>query len=390
MLELFYTCVKCTLNTKNPLLPPQKSVKVDLIQENTGSFTTKKLLFSYEKYENAYAKRGVTVNPTIYDVSRLSGVSIATVSRAFSNPERVREDTRRKVFEAAEVLHYSPNAIARAMARQRTDKIAFLICKEGATILDEFYASICEGVMRRANGTNYQLLISTAEEWTRTAQSKQIEGVILAGNAQADLISEFQRQNIPVVLVNNRAAGFDLPCIVADEAGGVRQVVSHLISAGHQRIAMLMGRFSPYVTSARYNAFLSVMRENGLSVDESGALMCDRDIQSATEAALRLLSRPDRPSAVFAFNDVLAAGVMKAARRLGLRLPEDLAVVGFDDSSVCPMMEPELSSIHVDCRRMGELCMEHMAALLDGAQDVPRLTVVPVNLKIRASSRAAI
>ena len=390
MLELFYTCVKCTLNTKNPLLPPQKSVKVDLIQENTGSFTTKKLLFSYEKYENAYAKRGVTVNPTIYDVSRLSGVSIATVSRAFSNPERVREDTRRKVFEAAEVLHYSPNAIARAMARQRTDKIAFLICKEGATILDEFYASICEGVMRRANGTNYQLLISTAEEWTRTAQSKQIEGVILAGNAQADLISEFQRQNIPVVLVNNRAAGFDLPCIVADEAGGVRQVVSHLISAGHQRIAMLMGRFSPYVTSARYNAFLSVMRENGLSVDESGALMCDRDIQSATEAALRLLSRPDRPSAVFAFNDVLAAGVMKAARRLGLRLPEDLAVVGFDDSSVCPMMEPELSSIHVDCRRMGELCMEHMAALLDGAQDIPRLTVVPVNLKIRASSRAAI
>lgn len=111
MLELFYTCVKCTLNTKNPLLPPQKSVKVDLIQENTGSFTTKKLLFSYEKYESAYAKRGVTVNPTIYDVSRLSGVSIATVSRAFSNPERVREDTRRKVFEAAEVLHYSPNAI---------------------------------------------------------------------------------------------------------------------------------------------------------------------------------------------------------------------------------------------------------------------------------------
>ena len=312
--------------------------------------------------------------PTIYDVSRLSGVSTATVSRTFTTPDRVRESTRRRVYAAAEALHYQPSAIARAMARQQTDKIAFLICKEGATILDEFYASICEGVMRRANGTNYQLLISTAEEWTRTAQSKQIEGVILAGNAQADLISEFQRQNIPVVLVNNRAAGFDLPCIVADEAGGVRQVVSHLISAGHQRIAMLMGRFSPYVTSARYNAFLSVMRENGLSVDESGALMCDRDIQSATEAALRLL----------------AAGVMKAARRLGLRLPEDLAVVGFDDSSVCPMMEPELSSIHVDCRRMGELCMEHMAALLDGAQDVPRLTVVPVNLKIRASSRAAI
>ena len=88
--------------------------------------------------------------PTIYDVSRLSGVSTATVSRTFTTPDRVRESTRRRVYAAAEALHYQPSAIARAMARQQTDKIAFLICKEGATILDEFYASICEGVMRRA------------------------------------------------------------------------------------------------------------------------------------------------------------------------------------------------------------------------------------------------
>lgn len=86
-----------------------------------------------------------------------------------------------RVYAAAEALHYQPSAIARAMARQQTDKIAFLICKEGATILDEFYAGICEGVMRRDNGTPYQLVISTADEWQNTAQSKQIEGVILAG-----------------------------------------------------------------------------------------------------------------------------------------------------------------------------------------------------------------
>lgn len=119
------------------------------------------------------------MNPTIYDVSRLSGVSTATISRAFSNPELVRESTRRKVFEAAEVLHYYPNAIARAMARQRTDKIAFLICKKRATILDEFYAGICEGSMRETNKSDYQLVISTAADWDMapsTAQSKQIEG----------------------------------------------------------------------------------------------------------------------------------------------------------------------------------------------------------------------
>ena len=115
-------------------------------------------------------------------------------------------------------------------------------------------------------------------------------------------------------------------------------------------------------------------------------MICDRDIQSATNAALRLLNRPDRPSAVFAFNDELAAGVLKAARRLGLRVPEDLAVVGFDDSAICPMLEPELSSVHIDCRRMGELCMEQMSALLNGSEEPPRLTVVPVALQARASS----
>ena len=328
-------------------------------------------------------------SPTIYDVSRLSGVSTATVSRAFTAPDRVRESTRSRIYAAAEALHYQPSAIARAMARQQTDKIAFLICKEGATILDEFYAGICEGVMCRANGTAYQLVISTADEWQCTAQSKQIEGVILAGDAKASLISQFQRQNIPVVLVNNRISGFDLPCVVADEADGVRQAIVHLVQEGHRQISMLVGRFSPYITGTRYNAFLAVMKAHGLPVGESGIIMCDRDIRSATESALELLSRPDRPSAVFAFNDVLAAGVMKAAQRLSLKIPEDLAVVGFDDSTICAMLEPELSSAHVDCRRMGELSMEHMAALLSGSREVPRLTVVPVSLRARGSSRMA-
>lgn len=329
------------------------------------------------------------MNPTIYDVSRLSGVSTATVSRAFSNPEQVREPTRRKVYEAAEALHYSPNAIARAMARQRTDKIAFLICKKGATILDEFYAGICEGIMGKVNRWDYQLLISTADDWrltVGTAQSKQIEGVILGGNAQAELVSELQSQHVAVVLVNNRMAGFDLPCVVSDEHAGVRQAIEHLINRGHRRIAMISGRFSPYIVRERYAAFLEVMRDHHLPVDAAGVKMCNHDVESATEAALELLSQPDRPTAIFGANDVIAAGTIKACRRLGLRLPEDLAVVGFDDSAICTMLEPSLTSVHIDCHRMGELCVERMKALLDGETDIPRVTVVPTELKIRQST----
>ena len=329
------------------------------------------------------------MNATIYDVSRLSGVSTATVSRAFSNPEQVREATRRKVVEAAEVLHYYPNAIARAMARQRTDKIAYLICKKDATILDEFYASICESIMRKVNRSDYQLLISTADDWHQTAstaQTKQIEGVILGGNAQAELVSELQSQNVAVVLVNNRMAGFDLPCVVSDERGGVRQALEHLMDRGHRHIAMVCGRFSPYIIGERYHAFLEVMEDHGLTVDASDIKMCDPDVESATQAALELLDRPDRPTAVFGANDVIAAGILKAARRLRMRLPEDLAVVGFDDSTICGMLEPELTSVHINCQAMGETCMDLLKALMDREPDVPRLTVIPTELQVRSSS----
>ena len=122
-----------------------------------------------------------------------------------------------------------------------------------------------------------------------------------------------------------------------------------------------------------------------MQVGPADVKMCDANVDGATEAATELLSRPDRPTAVFCANDVVAAGTFKAARRLGLHLPEDLAVVGFDDSSVCSMLEPELTSVNINTRRMGELCVERLTALLEGEKQVPRLTVVPTELIIRRS-----
>ena len=328
-------------------------------------------------------------NATIYDVSRMAGVSIATVSRTYYEPEKVKEATRQRVYDAARVLRYYPNAIARAMVRQRTDKIAYLICKQGATILDEFYAGICDEVMRRANLADCQLLVSTASDWHtlgETAQSKQIEGVILAGNAPPDLITELQRQNVAIAMVNNQVAGLDIPCIVSDERGAMRQILDHLTDRGHRHIALVLGRFNPYITDQRYRAFTELMQEFSLSVQGTDVETCDANVESAAGAALRLLELPERPTAIVATNDTVAAGVIKTARRKGLRLPEDLAVTGMDDSTICTIIEPELTSVHIDCRRMGELCMECLMALLDGKTDVPRLTVVPTELVVRRSS----
>ena len=148
--------------------------------------------------------------------------------------------------------------------------------------------------MRETNGSDYLLLISTAEDWSQasaTAQSKQVEGVILGGDAQAELVSEFQSKNVAVVLVNNRMAGFDLPCVVSDERGGVRQAVEHLMERGHRRIGMLAGRFAPYITGERYSAFLEVMEDHGLPVRDEDIKLCNPNVSDATQTALELLDR---------------------------------------------------------------------------------------------------
>ena len=380
MLELFYTCVKCTLNTKNPLLPPQKSVKVDLIQENTGSFTTKKLLFSYEKYENAYAKRGVTVNPTIYDVSRLSGVSIATVSRAFSNPERVREDTRRKVFEAAEVLHYSPNAIARAMARQRTDKIAFLICKEGATILDEFYAGICTGIMRETNRSDFELVISTAADWdtaSNTSKNKQVEGVILGGNARPDMIAELQNRDLAVVLVNNRIQGLDIPCVVSDEYGGVRQALEHLIGRGHSGILYIDDMDTDSARRKREGYCTAMGRHFPGYGEEHMVRAPVMGFAGGYEAMKALLEREEAFTAVVCSEDVVALGAIRALEERELRIPQDVAVAGFNNAWVGKLSRHELTSADTGLSLMGVEATRALCDRLEGIQRPDRITLTP-------------
>ena len=327
---------------------------------------------------------------TIYDVSRLSGVSTATVSRVYSNPERVREATRQKVYEAAKALNYSPNAIASSMARQRADRIAFLICKDRASIMDEFYAAICSGIMRTVNVTELQLLISTADEWSEASganRTKQIEGVILGGDAKLSLVSEFRRQNIPVVLVNDLIPGHELPAVIADEAGGVGAAIARFAETGRTRIGLLMGRFSPFISSSRYRAFMDCMKERGLAVRDEWIRMCEPEVGSAAAAAEEIFRQKELPNAIFAANDKIAAGAFKAASRYGIRIPEDIAVIGCDDSTLCDVVDPELTSIHINAVQMGEQAVKKLMDILDGKEtDRPLVETVPESLHVRASA----
>ena len=265
------------------------------------------------------------------------------------------------------MLNYQPNAIARSMKLQQTEKIAFLICKESGSILDEFYAGICNGIMQEMNRTDYQLLISTERDWT-FGKRNQVDGVILGGNSSLKLVQECVRQGIRIVLVNNEIEGFSFPTVVSDEEKGVRLAVEHLIARGHRKIAMLAGRFSPYICEQRLRAFSRVMQENGLAVPAGYIRIADPDVHSSTEVAMAMLSQEDPPTAILAVNDEIATGVYKAAIRMKLRIPQDIAIAGIDDSRICGVLEPELTSVRIDCDEMGRASAKMMLSLLAGAE----------------------
>lgn len=194
------------------------------------------------------------------------------MSRAYASPETVSEKTREKVYAAAKKLNYTPNAIARAMVRQRTENIAFIIHeRQYPAILNPFYSPLLEAAMQEGTRRNYSLFVTTSQD-VRLPNGdvyikKHMDGVIFAGEADARTIGELRKQNIPVVLVNNRLDLEGLLCVSADHYGGAVQATEHLCRRGHRKIGLLAGRFSPQVSEARARGFFQTLRDWDVAAD---------------------------------------------------------------------------------------------------------------------------
>lgn len=328
---------------------------------------------------------------TIIDVARLCGYSKATVSRAYASPETVSEKTREKVYAAAKKLNYTPNAIARAMVRQRTENIAFIIHeRQYPAILNPFYSPLLEAAMQEGTQRNYSLFVTTSQD-VRLPNGdvyikKHMDGVIFAGEADARTIGELRKQNIPVVLVNNRLDLKGLLCVSADHYGGAVQATEHLCRRGHRKIGLLAGRFSPQVSEARARGFFQTLRDWGVAADPRFVVDVEPTLEDSEAAVGRLLQEPDRPSALFCTNDTIAAGAMKAIFHEGLKIPEDIAVVGFDDSFISRVVAPELTTVRIDVDRMGRLAARRLFDLIDGKEVSDTYIEIPTELVVRGST----
>ena len=325
---------------------------------------------------------------TIKDVAREAGVSVATVSRVWNEAAFVSPETRQRVAEVATRLGYSPHGAARSLITRTTHAIGVLL----PDLYGEFFSEIIRGIDHAAQDDGYHILVSSSHDSKdeidaalRSMRGRVDGMIIMSPDLEAQRTLHTLQGSFPVVLLNGDAASKAFDTITIDNHEGATAMVRHLIAHGHKRIAMIGGPERNYDAAERLRGYESALAESGIARDESLEVRGDFSELSGHRAVQQLLALSPRPTAIFAANDSMAIGALSALRERGLRVPEDMAVAGFDDIPLARYMNPPLSTVHVDISLLGERAA---ALLLSSLQKGPRARQqlqLSTTLVIRAS-----
>ena len=299
--------------------------------------------------------------PTLEEVAARAGVGRGTVSRVINGSPRVSDTTRAAVEAAVAELGYVPNTAARALAANRTDAIALVVPEpETRFFAEPYFSDMLKGVGAELADTELQLLLIFAgsdKERRRLAQylaAHRVDGVLLvsvhADDPLPDLLAQLE---IPAVISGPRSAAETLTSVDSDNYGGARSAVEHLMAHGRSRIAHITGRPDVYGAQRRVEGYRDALRDAGAGADERLIEPGDFTEEGGRRAMEALLARCPDLDAVFAASDVTAAGARQALREVGRRIPEDVALVGYDDSAIARHMEPPLTSVRQPIEEMG-------------------------------------
>lgn len=331
---------------------------------------------------------------TIIDVARKAGVSPKTVSNVVNNRPVVRPATRERVQEVIRELEYRPSAAARSLVTRTRRLIGFLL----ADIKNPAYPEMVEAIASQTHQNGFMLLLCNTgrdpveeDHYVNLLIEQQVDGVIISSSgAEGRAAGILSRRGIQVVLFNRHPKVFNENYVGVDNEGGGYSAAGYLLALGHTRIAFFRGEPGSSTSEEREAGFRRALLENGVPMDDSQFIFGDFRVGKSREAATALLTRRDRPTAIFAANDVMAIAVMDVALRLGLRVPEDLAVVGFDDIPIASSSPIGLTTVRSDLRTMAE---EATRLLLELVRDPhhpghlnPIRKILPVALQIRRTS----
>jgi LacI family transcriptional regulator len=327
---------------------------------------------------------------TILDVADAAGVSIKTVSRVFNDEPNVRASTRQRVLEVAGALDYHPNPAARSLAGRRS----FLLGLVYENPSPNFVVDLQAGSLNRLRDERYRLLVypcTSVEEVSgrmlALARASGLDGVILTAPMSDDarILAELASGHVPFVRLAPTTRPEIGPSVAMDDVAAATELIRHLLALGHRRIGHVRGNRRHPASTARENGFRSAMASAGATVVEGWIEQGDFTFASGLEAGRRILSQASRPTAIFAANDDMAAGVLSAANELGIAVPGELSIAGFDDSSIAQVVWPRLTTIHQPTFEMAEAATDMLIGLLDGATPADRPTM-PYSLVVRGST----
>lgn len=337
-----------------------------------------------------------TARHTISDVAAAASVSISTVSLVMNGKGPVADATRRRVLAVADRMGYAPSRSARGLAARRTGNVGFVLREDHFRQSEPFYTRVFLGAEFEARRRGLYVLLSTVpdpyrpgEHAPRFLKEHSVDGVVVAGGVDGTLIEQLRDRSIPHVLAD--FAWGDATQVSIDNHGGAVAVARHLVERGHERAAFLGADPEHPSPVGRRDAFAEAMREAGHPVADGLLVMddgpSDRATGSRAGAALLGLEPARRPTAVFCANDAVALGLLDAARERGLRVPEDVAVVGFDDVEGAALAFPPLTTVRVHKERLGETALGVLAQSVEAPDTaLPDATLIPTELIVRAST----
>jgi LacI family transcriptional regulator len=329
---------------------------------------------------------------TVEQIAKLSGVSRSTVSRVINNHPNVKPHVRQRVMEVIAETGYYPNPAARSLASQRSGIIGLVIPRAVQSLFtDPYYPRLMQGVAQACNANDYTLslfLFHTEDEeqklYPRVLRIGLIDGLIVSASQIGDpLISQLIDNCVPFVMVGRPN---DLPGVSfvnVDNAVGVYTAISHLIRLGYKRIATITGPLNTTVGLDRRQGYLDALNDRNHSIDEGLIIEGDFTELGGYAAMQRLI--PHQPDAVFIASDTMAFGALRALRETGLSVPDDIAVMGFDDLPTSALADPPLTTIRQPIRRVGAQAVETLIDILTNGPEPPRRIALATELIIRSS-----
>ncbi|HTV78879.1 MAG TPA: LacI family DNA-binding transcriptional regulator [Steroidobacteraceae bacterium] len=327
-------------------------------------------------------------NPaTIKDVAHELGMSVATVSRALSRPQLLRPETRERVMDAVERLGYRPNLMARGLRQGLANAILFV-----APNLSPFFLEIFAGAEAVTRDSQFSLLfgnsngdLGSVQHFFEQITSGKADGIILLTGVAPDGYAAGERQLPPLITVLERLPGAVVPVVHTDHFAGAQEAVRHLVELGHRRIAHIAGLRRVPSAIRRLEGYRTALAAAGVPATAELIETGDFTMSSGAAAMMRLLALPQPPTAVFCSNDEMAYGAIRAVVKMGLSVPEDVSVVGFDDQNLAEFYNPPLTTVAVPRHELGRRAAQELIDQLAG-RDVAREVVLPTRLVVREST----